>query len=91
MGSPREHNRSRAHPSVVRGVRSSSCLVGSFLIQMAVQVHGNSHGCDLGVEKDKSAPCQVSSPSMDLGHSPEHPSPVHIRRKSWVCPGKKTQ
>lgn len=33
-----------------------SCFVGSFLVQVAVQVHGNHHGCNLGWQEESQHP-----------------------------------
>lgn len=47
-GPPQEH-------SMELG-RSSFCLVGSFLVQPAVQVHGNRHRCNLWAARGESTP-----------------------------------
>lgn len=59
------------------GGRSSSCLGGSLLIQMTVQVHGHCHGRNLGVARCKSGPLNVHPPSPSqhgFGSQPTTPS-----------------
>lgn len=81
MGSSKSTARHRRTPAWWRG-RSSSCLVGSFLIQLAVQVHGNRHGRNLWTARGKSATLSVtpqagfrSQPiaSIPSGHEEEEP------------------
>lgn len=58
------------------GGSSSSCPTGSLLIQPTVQVHGNSHGCNLGVARCKSAPLNMQPPSpsqQGFGSQPSMP------------------
>lgn len=58
------------------GGSSSSCPRGSLLIQPTVQVHGNSHGCNLGVARCKSAPLNMQPPSpsqQGFGSQPSMP------------------
>lgn len=78
MGSPREHGTPRVHPS--RGVWVAGhppASGGSLLIQPTVEVHGNCHGCNLGVERCKSAPLNLTFPPLSqhgFGSQPTTPS-----------------
>lgn len=69
------------------GGRSSSCLGGSLLVQPTVQVHGNCHGCNLGVARCKSAPLNLTfppSPSQNgFGSQPSTPS-ASAGRAGWA-------
>lgn len=67
------------------GGRSSSCLAGSFLIQFAVQVHGNRHGRDLGVARGKSTPTSVP-PQHKFGSQPIAPIPSAHKEEELGVP-----
>lgn len=72
------------------GGRSSSCLGGSLLIQPTVEVHGNCHGRNLGVERCKSAPLNLTFPPLSqhgFGSQPNTPSA--LERRDGCTQGRK--